>query len=470
MSISVTLTQACSAFQASFLSLDIRAAVKRHPPAWLSLLTAIRISVRPVDLVQRRYSELERTVPRPHADPFRILFDARPFTDLDQILTELSNGHLTVQGETVQFPQALVLDQLQGRVERFQPLVNPWAQEIWPALYCPFGTRSVPFQHPQIMPTVRQLGWQSPEATASHFLELNLQQLYSINIPLFFYIEMPAWIRVNPSGKQALVIEVMVERNLQGIHFFVAMGTSSAVPKELPLQPVGDDGPFTIFRALPSSGDARVDDDFSCTLTHDKLPIVDEVHGKLRHFLVPAEVNPLLICLKQFWDMERFRQRVEQPHQTEPKKRERKVQWDFQESMAHLLTLAGFQALDLGKEEVLRGKSKEVVRGTLDILAYYAPSKLLVLGACTLAPPKPEDIDRLLETKAVLRGLFPDDTSIRFIPMIFSAQETEAMSHQEVRVLNSKKLSILWKLVEDRNEDKFLNALQWPFGDGLDGV
>lgn len=146
------------------------------------------------------------------------------------------------------------------------------------------------------------------------------------------------------------------------------------------------------------------------------------------------------------------------------------MQWDFQESVVHLLTLAGFQALDLGKEEVLRSKSKEVVRGTLDVLAYYAPSRIMVLGACTLAPPKPEDIDRLLETKAILRGLFPNDTSIRFVPMVFSAQESETTSHREVSILNSKKLSSLWKLVEDGNENKFLQTLEWPLGDGLHDI
>jgi hypothetical protein len=132
-----------------------------------------------------------------------------------------------------------------------------------------------------------------------------------------------------------------------------------------------------------------------------------------------------------------------------------------------LLTLAGFQAIDLGEEEVIRGKSKEVVRGTLDIVAYYHPLKLLVLGACTLTPPKQDDIHRLLETCAILRNSFPENTSIRLVPTIFSAQESEGISHPKVRILNSNKLSNLWTLVEEGNETTFLHALGWV-GDGLD--
>lgn len=100
----------------------------------------------------------------------------------------------------------------------------------------------------------------------------------------------------------------MAERNLQAIHCFAETGTASKVPQKLPLQTIANDGPFIVFRALASSVNADLDDDFSCTLTHDKLSVVDEVHGKVRNFLNPAEVNPLLLCLKQFWDMERFRQ------------------------------------------------------------------------------------------------------------------------------------------------------------------
>jgi hypothetical protein len=305
---------------------------------------------------------------------------------------------------------------------------------------------------------------------ASHFLELDKQELYRVTVPLCFYITLPAQIGVCSVGNQAIEINVKAERNLEGINLRWATVSGKMIPKTLPLELVGEDLGFKIFRAAPNLKDAKRDDEFSCTLTHDKLPVIDEISGGLKNYLPTREANPLLVCLKQFWNMENFYQQIERPHEIQPKKRRPQAQHEFQQSVVHLLTLAGFQAIDLGEEEVLRAPGSKVERGTLDLLAYYAPSKLLLLGACTLAPPKQEDIDRLLETQAILRGSFSEDTTIRFIPMIFSAQQKEAESSGEVRILNSKKLSALAKLVREGNEDRFLNSFSfnWLLGDELE--
>jgi hypothetical protein len=92
----------------------------------------------------------------------------------------------------------------------------------------------------------------------------------------------------------------------------------------------------------------------------------------------------------------------------------------------------------------------------------------MILGACTITPPKTDDIQGVLETMSILRGKFPADAQVHFVPMIFSIKEQESMNHEDVRILNARKIRKLRTIVESGQENQFIQSLQWPFQDVLD--
>jgi hypothetical protein len=303
----------------------------------------------------------------------------------------------------------------------------------------------------------------------AHFLELNEHEIYSSNIPLFLYVEMPAQLDVHHSEKFGLEVTVRAEQQLDRMTLSVVTNEWGHVPQKLPLALIGKDGTFSLYRTDPFCKNSHPDNELACTLSHDTVSVLDEVHGRIKRFMAPAEKSPLLTCLSQFWDMSTYYERINHPHKIESKKVEHRPQRVFQRAVATLLTLSGFQAVDPGEEEILREPSTKVQRGTLDILAYHPASKNLILGACTLNPPKNEDIENLLETEAILRRCFPGESPVKLVPIVFSGQEKDPVHHSDVLILNAKRLMKLTQLVKENNEDAFLRMLEAPYSRGSIG-
>ena len=132
MSVSLTLAQLLSGLVNSFQSIDIRCAVKKYEPGWLSLLTSIRISARPLEAIQERYQELENDGLERNADPFRMLWQAYPIDQIERILTELASAQLSIERESVRFPEQVEADKLRGQLQYAPSLVMPWDGEDGP--------------------------------------------------------------------------------------------------------------------------------------------------------------------------------------------------------------------------------------------------------------------------------------------------------------------------------------------------
>lgn len=468
MSVSLTLRQLFSVLGSSFHSIDIRCAVKKYQPGWLSLLTSIRISARPLDAIQARFQELESEGQKRNAEPFRILWHVYPFGQMEEILTGLATAQLSIEGELVRFPEQVRADELRGQLEYAPNLVTPWDRARWPAsFYYSSGARTLHFSDPEIYAGVKRSGWGSAEEMVAHFLGLNHQQLYSTSIPLFFYVEMPAKIEVRAGKNDMPDILVRTEPTLGDFTLYLRTDRHKGKPFTMPLENCGHEGIWTLHRSELGLANLEPDDLFSCTLSHRVVPVLDEVSGCLRNFMSIAYLNPLLLCLQQFWDMQGFSDRLERPYDKPSNKRDYNAQHVFQESVAQVLTLAGFQTIDLGKEEFILGKGSGVRRATLDILAYHAGSKTMILGACTITPPETKDIQGVLETMSILKSKFPDAAQVNLIPMIFSVQEQERQNHEEVRILNATKIKKLRTLIESGQENQFIQSLRWPFQDVL---
>ena len=468
MSVSLTLAQLLSGLGNSFQSIDIRCAVKKYEPGWLSLLTSIRISARPLEAIQTRYQELESDGLGRNADPFRILWQAYPIDQIERVLTELASAQLSIEGESVRFPEQVEADKLRGQLECAPNLVLPWDGKRWPATaYYSSGVRTLYFSDPEIAAGVQRNGWRSAEEMVAHFLGLNHQHLYSTNIPLFFYVEMPAKIEVRASVNTMPDILLRTQPTLNDFTLYLSTDRDQGRPLRMPLEKYGQEGIWALHRSPLELAKLEPDDIFSCTLSHPVVPVLDEVTGCLRNFMPIPYLNPLLLCLQQFWDMNGFSDRLERAYDKSSSKRDYNAQHVFQEAVAQLLTLAGFQTIDLGKEEFIRGNGSEVRRATLDILAYHAGSKTMILGACTIIPPKTDDIQGVLEIMSILRGKFPGDAQIHFVPMVFSIQEQEPLNHENVRILNARKIRKLRAIIDSGQENQFIQSLQWPFQDVL---
>lgn len=159
MYIQTPLKQVLSTLRGSFHSIDIRSATRKHDSDWLSLLTVIRISARPVEVIRLRHQKLIDEAPTIQAGQFRVFFQALPFSDIDTVLDKLASASLNVEGERIVLQETITIDQGRTQVSRWKNLVLPWSQEPWSNATYSFGTRSTSFQEPDIAGAAIQNGW-----------------------------------------------------------------------------------------------------------------------------------------------------------------------------------------------------------------------------------------------------------------------------------------------------------------------
>jgi len=470
MGVQVTLKQVISGLRQSLNSIDIRAAVKKSESGWQRVLTGIRISARPVEAIKRRHVELEERFGKRQSNLFRILLQALPFTELEGVLRELAQGRITVEGQLISLSKKLLFQDLQGRVERHHGLVRPWDNEFWPSICCSSGDRSVVYDQADVVAEIRgNLGLSSVEELVYSFLELTSESYRHLD--LFIHIEMPAKIKAVRVVGQSVEVHVAAEKNLGPLHFFLSRkdfrGTTLLGHRELTLERVDKETSYALLRAEGRLGPMSEDDLLSCVLTHPALPELDEERGRLRDYMPTVDRSPLLECLRQFWDMQRLYQEVERPYETRRSKRQEEPQDAFQKSVARLLTLAGFQAIDLERDDRIRHPVTGVDRATIDILAYNQGRKILLLGACTVSPAKSEDLEKLLHTREILGRKFSRESPVKMTPVLFSGQENVSpfkgdAAAQGLRILNVSEMAILRRLVEKGEEERFLQFLESP--------
>ncbi|MGH2376823.1 MAG: hypothetical protein ACRDIC_25610 [bacterium] len=471
----MTLEQVISGLAQSLHSIDIRAAVKKSDSGWKSVLTAIRISARSIEDVKQRYAELQKRFGRRQTELLKVLVYVCPFTEFGNILNDLAEGKIMLEGEQIFLPTKLVSHRLEGRVERFQQFVRPWHQQDRASFYCFTGERSEVYHQRDVTAAVRgSLGLSSVEEMVDTFLEVRGSSNHILD--LFILVEMPARIKSLTAVGQAVEIQVEAEGTLRDLHVVLSRydsrGTTILEKKTLDLEEleqVGKHMVFALSRVKASLNSANKDDIISCLLTHENMPELDEVRARLKALMPLEEKNPLLESLRQFWDMENFYQQLERPYETAPKRVDVQPQDAFQKSVSRVLSLAGFHAIDLERDDRMYHPQTKVERATIDIVAYHPECKILLLGACTINVPKAEDYDKLLHATAILKGLFADESSVHLVPVLFSGQENvptlrEEAAAQGLRILNVHQITVLRKLVEKGEEERFVSFLQgWPW-------
>lgn len=288
--VQVSLEQVISGLGQSFHSIDSRVAASRSLPSWRPALTGLRISSRPVEEVTRRHAELDKSLGKRETESFRIFLQAFPFKELEQILRELAEASLTVEGEQITFSGGRRFESLKGSIKRDHELVRPWKEEGWPALYYSAGARSTVYNEPEMTAEIRRsLGLTSVQELVDAFLEVRESSDHAFDF--FIHVEMPARIKAVEAVGQTLSVQVAAEQNLRNLNLFLSRkdfrGITLLEHQKLALEQVECEGRFAFFQAKARLASVSESDVISCVLTHERVPELDEETGGLRKFMPP---------------------------------------------------------------------------------------------------------------------------------------------------------------------------------------
>ncbi len=206
-------------------------------------------------------------------------------------------------------------------------------------------------------------------------------------------------------------------------------------------------------------------------LVHADIGEVHSYSERTRNLVPEQYVNPLYFLLTKFCSPAQLSSLISRPHSVPPQKT--KPQRDFEQHVAWLLGCHGFSTIVLGAYEDLIAEKSRVRRASLDLIAHHSTRNLVLFAGCTLNVPKEEDYVQLLSVRAMLLEDWKGDGPFSCEAVMFTAapdcpakwNETRsdsllsALSGDYVTVIDANRLSEALNLLEQRNEESFLQRL-----------
>lgn len=314
-----------------------------------------------------------------------------------------------------------------------------------------------------------ETGMSSPEALIKAYLEV--PDFSGQPGAVFIQIETPAMITGTRPRGASISFDIVAASHVHGVRLFATKRSTDGLRierhVEVSLKPQGQQLGLSILGGETSLGALSPEDIIECVLTHPEVPELDEIVRRVRDVLPTAELNPLLVCLSRFWNVAELFRNLERPYLAPRRKVELGPQRVFQARISHVLTLAGFQAIDLGEDEVIRAPETKVEIATADILAYHAESKLLVVGACTIGLPKSEDYEKVIQAAALLTAELPEHSAVVIVPVLFSGQKLDLSilaktASPHLRVIGPQEIGELRALIERGALERFRAYLTPP--------
>jgi hypothetical protein len=473
--VAISLGQVVTDLADAFRSVDIRIAAfspgtSPTPPTWIPLQTVIRISPRHPDIVGLTSSDLVRRLGTARTEHFAIFRAVASFAEIPplpprhQFLPKITSAGLHLEAIPLKTGDLL------ARVERFRHKCEPVNEEAWPVIeYSYLPDPALPATTIDTLAldaeVRRDLGFTSFETALRAHLQVRDASAHYGNV--LVVVEMPASITSIRLDGTLLALEATVTKSLGDVRCFVTKRRADGIVlldhRAVALVGQITNADFTVLHGSIEL-DANPDELLEVALTHSRVPELDETHRIVRDLMPLSERNPLLVCLSKFWDLSELRQRIDRPYETPRKNLQLNPQMAFQASIASLLSLAGFQTIDLGRADQMRHPITNVNMATADLLAYHAAQQLLLVGACTINVPRGADYEGLLQATSLLRQQFSDRSRINLISVLFTGQEgdsalTENALVRRVRILTRDELTQAWHLVETGHQQRLLTFL-----------
>lgn len=415
-------------------SVDVRVAARRvrdkgrETEHWRIVAAAIRISSRPLEVIRCRHSELAKRFGPPPTRNFTVRLAALPVTAVPS-----SPERLIVQ-PLIDDTGGITLGLYTGRgpttdLVRWRRLVERWDADSSAAFEFLYQLPENA-QHIDDLFAMERSGGpiQETERLISAYLQLR-PDAAPRGSNVFVELQSPARLcDVVVSGTSVKVVAEAPDEAapMQAIADRLDPRTASLLQRlRIGMASAASEPPRLEGRA--AFEELRDEDSVSCILENREFGEFDVVHEavpKLRHV---AEQNPLLTLVSRFWNLgEMLDTPLLQPGTVAPAREPRTPQRAFQAAVGHLLTLAGIPTIDLGAHDKLYAPGTKVELGTADLLGFHAPTRLVVIGACTMNVPRPQDADALLNVAARLGEVVPPDSGLRLFPVLFSDQRGES--------------------------------------------
>jgi hypothetical protein len=466
------VSQMIGAFGATYRAIDLRCVAVKQGSIWTNAYTVIRFSYEEPDVVQKRLHRLEQVYGPVRTESFRVFLDGRPFSEWEQIRSQLEADKVRVEDIDVTFQQPIWvnLSRTLAYLHNDYSAIRPFDSCKWPvAQYALHAYGTPALASAALVSETTKIGYPDPYEAVNLLCELNIQSNQSQGHQL--YLSLPAFasisgFRILPKDR-SLSVEIKRHNELGSLKCVVLFRGRDHQRSEpwkyrLTIEPeISENG--KILTAVGSVALPQVQDDdwAEVQLLHPDLGQLCQESNSVRQLIPPAQRNILFEALKFFCPEAEFATLVVRPFDKKgPRLKESAA---FELRIAWLLGLLGLSTIVLGEYEHIVAPVTGVRRGSSDILAAIQPQGKLVLVACTIGPPKDEDFTNLHTTAEILEREVFGEASVRIVLLVCTcAPGYPVQSVDGTPVLDADRLALALQLVKAGREQDVLSFIQNP--------
>jgi hypothetical protein len=466
----VSVAEALGAFGQSYRSIDLRVAAIRDGDHWEVAFAAIRLSCESLAGVRAYHRELQRRHEPVETQDFWLALAVLDFRDWTRFRDELAAGMIGIGNAKVGLAAPLNLEAQTSYIRRSQDHTDQFRDLAWPSLDIAAGVNPVAkLNADHIVRAVGNAGYQTVSHAISGFCEVDTwpNSNYSHNLLL----RLPIYGALSATTVQPLedTLHLTLRRHKTLRSLAVrAMFTDnrSSVPKNRVTmkgkQQSAKGGIVTVDLVAPLPP-GSLDGAVEFSLSHPLVGELERQRHQVRSFLPVAERNLLFEVFRHFCPPGTLEDMLTNPAGRKP--------WfkvdqssSFEQHVGWLLSLLGFSAIALGKQENLF--SGRVQLGSVDLIAVREREVFLV--ACTIGVPKREDFGSLWNLSQILQEKLAKETNAVVRPLLVTATTSldtrerigEGIESGSVPILGLERLRELVELLPARDPDELVDLLR----------
>jgi hypothetical protein len=473
----VSVSELTELLAQTYRTIDLRVAVVREGDEWVNALAVVRLTYEEPSAADKRLLELGHRYTPVATNNFKILLEARPFSEWKRFCSDCEAGVLQIGGSRIKLRQPVKVPELAGEL-RLDPWgLRPFDGVAWRGVFATVGTSDPRMAQEPLVREISPLGYSFPLEAVNEFCGVNVAQ--GQNPGQEFYMSAPVFARIENARflvfEKELQLRIQKHADIDGISGTLvlrgqnfAMAESSSYRKAFPeLQLLTDGKPIQTMTSTASDvPDISLDTWVEIKLVHARLGEIQQIMPSARSIIPPAERNVLFESLKHFCPEAVLHQLVVAPHSR--KTVSLKTSAAFELHVAWLLGLCGLTTVVLGEYEHLVAPLTKIPRGSVDVLASSSHSDTLFLVACTLGPPKEDDFGNLLNVRGILEKEVFDQVSVSILPLVFTGArdqpEFRTMQNELVGIpiMDAGRIEILLSLIREGSEKEFFEFLRTP--------
>ncbi len=424
------LKDAMPIFNNLYESFGLKSLIFSRDTKWMNLVTVINLTRRTVEDLNNEYRLLEDSIGKIDEDNFKIEFQARPISELDDLVREIQKGRLKI-GE---LSTKLISDDPQtftdATIGRSSLLFRVGEYAEYEHYAATLHMRDPPVS------VLRNEGISDTMLGIKTFQDIGISWLgiQNLDSTINVHLLIPLYATLTglqyQGGNEFKVTLKMHPKLLDGSNAWVIRKGPYDYARILERKSYDlnscektiQNG-FIYIQITHNFSDLGSADEIDVSIVNEDLGLLTEKSTRMS-FFSPQISNPF----SQMFSLFDARKKLED-HLLNPKDDE-----DLVSAFSWLLEMIDIQALRLGKDETVR--ENKTHKGSADIIAYDSNFEKLLAIDCTIGVPKGDKIDRIKNTANYISRRIKFHVKAMIVTSVNASTQKEISGINNVRILD----------------------------------